>query len=383
MEMTNWYIDAWSIRDGAAFASRRQPKSRDAENTVFIAVPDLEPVPVGRLSTALSATRRCFQAGLWNEDENEAAFESIEQVAELVRRGFLAGGLGPGGAASPTPGFRPRLTGGDDEGGPPQGDGGGAQHFEEAISTSVLQEWHWKEAGDDIHHALENLAQASSLGGDERPALSFAIRSLLSLCYKYAEAITMDWESRVIQNGDAVDTKMLLSWYQALVQLGVWSNEKELSNFVTKYSCPAGMHLTLMWFGYTRFAWPNLADCAPHELLNYAPCPRRESWIEGLTRLSDKVMLPMCVADYFETNHDLPEWAPCVLGAMLLNSASFPSAFLSGEQFRNARLASAFRWVAGEIPHVSLPPEIEQLITNYAWDRFASEMASDLAKTVQ
>ena len=374
MEIAHWYIDAWSIRDGAAFASRRQPQSREAENTVFIAVPDLEPVPVGRLSTALSATRRCFQAGLWNDDDSEVAFESLEQVAELVRRGFLVGGLGPGGAASPTPGFRPRLTGGSDEGGPPRGDGGGAQHYEEAISTAMVQGWHWREAGDDIYRALENLAESSGSGGDEAPALSSTIRSLLSLCYKYAEAITIDWESRAIQNGDPSDTKMLLGWYKALVDLGVWSNEEELWDFVTKYSCPTGMHLISGWFKHRLFYLPNLADCAPQELLTYAPCPRRASWIEGLTRFSDKVMLPMCVADYFETNHDLPEMAPCTLGAMLLNSARFSSTFLTGERFRNARLASALRWVAGEIPHVSLPPEIELLITNYAWDRFANKV---------
>src|SRR5436309_15963831 len=62
-----WRIDSWSVRDGAAFASRREAESMDADSTVFIAVPDLEAVPVGRMSTALSATRRHFQEGLRND----------------------------------------------------------------------------------------------------------------------------------------------------------------------------------------------------------------------------------------------------------------------------------------------------------------------------
>jgi hypothetical protein len=124
MAISKWHIDAWAVRDGAAFASRREFNSREAENTVFIAVPDLEPVPVGRLATALSATRRSFQAGLWNENGVEIAFESLEQIAELVRRAFLASGLGFGGSAAPLPGGERPAPGGSDEGSAPMESGG-------------------------------------------------------------------------------------------------------------------------------------------------------------------------------------------------------------------------------------------------------------------
>jgi hypothetical protein len=62
----------------------------------ILAVPDLEPVPVGRISTALRATRSGFQEGLRDDAGDEIPFDSVDQIRELCRRGFLGGGLGPG-----------------------------------------------------------------------------------------------------------------------------------------------------------------------------------------------------------------------------------------------------------------------------------------------
>lgn len=91
-----WFVDAWAVRDGRIFASYRPAESIAADSTIFLAVPDLEPVPVGRISTALRATRSGFQEGLRDESGDEIPFESVDQVRELCRRGFLGGGLGPG-----------------------------------------------------------------------------------------------------------------------------------------------------------------------------------------------------------------------------------------------------------------------------------------------
>jgi hypothetical protein len=96
-----WFIDAWAVHDGRVFASRRLPESISADATVFMSVPDLEPVPVGRISTALRATRSGFQEGLRTNDSDlaEIPFENLRQVRDLVRRAFLAAGLGPGSPA--------------------------------------------------------------------------------------------------------------------------------------------------------------------------------------------------------------------------------------------------------------------------------------------
>jgi hypothetical protein len=110
-----WFIDAWAVHDGRVFASRRRPEKISADATVFMSVPDLEPVPVGRISTALRATRSGFQEGLRTNDSElaEIPFENLRQVRDLVRRAFLAAGLGPGspaGLAGPVP--RPDLGSG-------------------------------------------------------------------------------------------------------------------------------------------------------------------------------------------------------------------------------------------------------------------------------
>lgn len=102
----DWYVDAWAVRDGKLFASRRAPGALTADLTIFLSVPDLEPVPVGRISTALRATRSGFQEGLRDDEGAEIPFTGIPQLRELVRRGFLAGGLGPGSpsaVAGPVP----------------------------------------------------------------------------------------------------------------------------------------------------------------------------------------------------------------------------------------------------------------------------------------
>jgi hypothetical protein len=93
-----WFIDAWAVHDGKVFASRRPAESINADATVFMSVPDLEAVPVGRISTALRATRSGFQEGLRTNDDDaaEIPFDDLRQVRDLVRRAYLAAGLGPG-----------------------------------------------------------------------------------------------------------------------------------------------------------------------------------------------------------------------------------------------------------------------------------------------
>ncbi|MGZ4676447.1 MAG: hypothetical protein ACXV8Y_07955, partial [Acidimicrobiia bacterium] len=83
-----WYIDAWAVYDGMAFASFRQPGRVDATNTIFMSVPDLEPIPVGRISTALSATNRGFQRGLGDSEGNEIAFGSLAEIRIMVERAY-------------------------------------------------------------------------------------------------------------------------------------------------------------------------------------------------------------------------------------------------------------------------------------------------------
>jgi hypothetical protein len=374
MALDAWCVDAWAVRDGAAFASRREAEAREAENTVFIAVPDLEPVPVGRRSTALSATRRNFQTGLRNLDGTEIAFESLEQIAELVRRGFLAAGLGPGGSAVPTPGGRPPPEGdGEKRETPDRPQGGGAEHYERMIERTETHDREWHRGPDPVAKSLERVANAAASPWRTESRDSELIAPLLTLITAYADSITIDWEWRVEQRPDPFDMKMLVDWYEALCAIGVWMGGQEMHSFLSEHPCHVGRRL----WDFRGPPWPGpwlseVAGLPRQHLLAYAPCPRRSrriEWVPGLRRLADKVTLPMCIGTYFDGNRHLPELAPSILGAILLTSGGFPSAVVTRTQFAESRLATALRWLAREVPALALPGDAEYLVDDYAWSR--------------
>src|SRR5262245_13980117 len=145
-----WYLDSWAVLDGLAFASERTADSIDASTTVFLSVPDLEPIPIGRISSALRAQRAGFQDGFRDDEGNEIGFETLEQVREIVRRAYLGGGLG----GVPVP-----------EGGRP---------VDPLLVEPFVEptEWHGPSGGDYYEEALERLGTDPKLARDYR-ALRF------------------------------------------------------------------------------------------------------------------------------------------------------------------------------------------------------------------
>lgn len=107
-----WRIDAWNVIDGLAFASLRRPLNEDefrqsVSQTVYIAPPYFQPETIANLSTALGATRGIFfQEGLFLDNGQEAAFESLNLVCETVRRAYIGGSgwdLNPDSNPEPPP----------------------------------------------------------------------------------------------------------------------------------------------------------------------------------------------------------------------------------------------------------------------------------------
>ncbi len=117
-----WFVDAWAVEDGRAFASYREAEStatvgRPAtgdheERTVYLEAPFFHADPVAHPAIARRAARSGFQDGLVDDSGAEIGFDSVEQIRDLVRRGYLAGGLGPQGGPQGAGPAQPTAGGG-------------------------------------------------------------------------------------------------------------------------------------------------------------------------------------------------------------------------------------------------------------------------------
>lgn len=115
-----WYIDAIDPRGGRAIAAQRSSDlvkgSRLEENAAvaFIGPPLFEPETLGSRSVGLSMSRLGHsQLGLFVEGE-EVPFDSLETVAEFVRRTYVRGSGGDGGGESGVPPLPVAPDRGDD-----------------------------------------------------------------------------------------------------------------------------------------------------------------------------------------------------------------------------------------------------------------------------
>lgn len=366
-----WYVDAWSVRDGAIFVTRRNSgdEFENGSNTVFMCIPDLEPISVGRRSTALSATRRHSQDGLTDLDTGEEiAFADLEQVKDLVRRGYLAGGLGPDGPTDPDPEPRPVNDGGDD------GDSSrGAEYYEDQVvaladkgqdthshTTFLGKDPAWTDGEDPARdlHALAELTRADPNNADTS--------ALASLVAAYARAVMIDWRRRVWESHDTDDLRMLKDWSFVQFVTGV-DGYPSWDDF--EPHC-------IGRFGRILRPWVapevNLAS-----LVYAAPCPLRPTWDPRLRRLRDKVAWPMVDASYFRENNELPELAPAVVGALTMTALQIPITILDDQrperEHLRIRLAFALDWLADQLPaRVHMPEAADRALAKYAVDRLIS-----------
>ena len=127
-----WFIDAWAVLDGYAFASLRHPRSIKAEVVFFVAPPYFEPEPVASLATALAATRGHFQEGFRDAEGAEIEFATLDQVIETIRRGYRAGGLDLDGGGATVGPLAPPLE--------PAG-GAGFIHPSELVDDEMRKIW--------------------------------------------------------------------------------------------------------------------------------------------------------------------------------------------------------------------------------------------------
>lgn len=347
-----WHIDAWSVRDGMAFASFRPPgQVLKAQRTVFIGAPSLEVVPLGSVSPALWATRANFQAGLWSLTKNgaegesvEIGFDTLEQVRELVRRGYLAGGMGPG---APEGEPQPRVEGPD---GPTDAGQRLEATYERLLASGYNRTVSWANPSsrDELFKWLASPVV--------RPKVREAIQAL-------SAAVMTLWARQLAMTNFPLrgqEDFACMTW--AITSLGLWPDR------MTAFSALVDLSPGLL--SYPNFfemfhSWRYVRDwgtVTSHDLVFRAPYPRLSSGARGATRLSDKLLQFVLITDTPSPTLRLTDLVPAILAALLITATSPLSSWIGRDEDFAERLGIALNWLSAQMPQLSLPRQAEEAI---------------------
>jgi hypothetical protein len=368
---SKWHIDSWAVYDGIAFASLRAPNSIKTGATVFLSVPDLEPIPVGRISTALRAQRNCFQDRFCDGQGNEFSFETLSQVQETIRRGYLSGGLssnpGAGGElpAEPLPGgaSAPRMQF-------PQKSG--EAHFREKLK------------GRNGGHQQNEIQLEFSLLSDPEKRKSYfetlnknSTTALYSYLQAFGEATLLDFLD--FHRSDFADPQVrnaLEHWIQTLYLAGLWQDTYALLGFLEFIGLSGvipGLLPIHIYHQLPHFAlelgslW--FPEFAPRKNLIFEiPCPHCGDWNKQIKWLHQSVLLPIVDRNYFATSRDLLEFIPLLFCALVTavgpSLRAKPSLFQVGD--RQRLMGRALSWINSELPSITLPEGVDEAITTFA-----------------
>jgi hypothetical protein len=344
-----WFFDSWAVLDGLAFASLRDPDSTGAADTVFLSVPDLEPVPVGRISTALRAQRSGFQDGFRSEEGIEYQFDDLDQIREVIRRGYLAGGLGP--VPAPLEGPPPNPFRGEPEAPEPEpmpSDGG--RHYDDEVERLSLETPAFDLSGLSDNQYRESLLQDLFR---ESELLQRYLRA-------FSEATVFEYvRARHTEIHHPHPRATLLRWLQMLHGLDLWSFETAQSFEMTwLYD-----HISPLYEPWSSAYWEK-------EVLFRIPCPLREGWEHHIQSLGHKLFLPIVDRSYYTYNNKIPEFIPGLLGAMITVLTPDLAVSRRFRQFDLRRLIGrACEWLNGQLPRVPLSPAVEEELSRFAWNR--------------
>jgi hypothetical protein len=359
-----WYIDSWAVFDGLAFASERPPDSIDARATVFLSVPDLEPIPIGRISTALRAQRSSFQDGFRDDEGEEIGFETLEQVREAVRRAYFGGGLAPTPVGEPGP-IDPLLR--EPDAAPPDLD--------------VPDAGAWYDEVARVHDGDRPGIDCRELQDAGRRRRVFetlhaprGVRLLHPLLRAFGEATVLELV-RVAQRILPHPRVRLFCthWLRALWRLGLWPDDAEHWRFLERARLAAILH-DLGWVPGSRAVAEresfNTASLR-RDLLFHVPCPLRPDWSPHIQTLSHKLLLPLCVRGYFRENRALPELVPLLLCALVVvNDRAVPATALRWRDADHQRLlGQALSWLLDELPALELPAVVERHLERFAFEQ--------------
>lgn len=309
MEMRNsglaWFVDAWAVHDGRIFVSHRRPETEgsrigSATTTVFMSVPDLQAVPVGRISTALRATRSGFQDGFRDAQGDEIPFVSLGQIRTLVQQAYLAAGLGPeapGVAAAPFD-----VPGPDGESGAAALVLDRAMFLDEEAWDFTAHGWH-KQPPRLIDEAVRALALASLL----------AWEPILDAGSPEAVRAFLGWHSTLIRTGavtayPAHSTSTRPWWTTGLE--GLMAVASDYGAYAVVHAC-SDMVEQLREMGQPE-AWREVGSWSRSHLA-LVPMPRLPRGNRGTRRLVEMSILPQIDRRFWAERLTALDIAPLVL----------------------------------------------------------------------
>jgi len=342
-----WFIDAWAVHDGKVFASRRPPESIAADATVFMSVPDLEAVPVGRISTALRATRGGFQEGLRANDNDlaEIPFKDLRQVRDLVRRAYLAAGLGPGSPGA-IAGPLPR---------PAEGPGPGSAFLRQE-SSGPQESWAWVDLSE----------------ADPPPDLDQAVNTV-------AQATILEWD-RHLGTLEPDEIRGLVGWLGALSRAGIIPPGARdpagapfpisLLDLAHQYDAHH-LHVALQliqdaWVsGFAFEIGDRISGYWSRSHLAAVPLPTAPDWPHEVRRLADMSLVPMIDRRFWESPHSVTslDVAPLVLCHAIRQPAR--SGRLPGERSAAQAAYDRARPSMAWFQEIELPPEAESVLADF------------------
>jgi len=327
--------------------------------------PTWNPFPSVECRRLSGLSARPFQEGFRDEAENEYAFDTLDQVREVVRRAYLGGGIGP----APVEPRRPNPFLIEPEGAPlaplrdePSPSGG--KHYDEAL----------KKLGTDQALSVD---YSSLQFPAKRPVfLQDLFKKAASQFYPYLRAFG---EGTVLDFAKAFGHQMhlpevrerLVWWLRLLLAVGLWENANDYHSLLEQ----AGIVRLI-----DHLRWPWLAWDVSHlenmrlDIFFQIPCPLRANWDHLIQTVGHKLFLALVDRYYFETNKDLPQFIPSLFCGLLV--VVNPTLSVSGlaqirPNDRRRLIGRALHWLTAEMPRVELPQKVEQELSRFVWKRLA------------
>jgi hypothetical protein len=354
----SWFIESWHPFAGHAFAVHRNPIPpggpeawSHADLTFMVMPPDFSPVPCPSEATAMLATRGPFQHQFLQSNGDQFAFDALAQLIELVRRVYLAGGMGqPPQLDLPPPPPPPKT--------PLTSNWTQVAAALDQRDRSATLAVHLAPAGRPDRSTIDLLAHAieASIQAHDHELLELTLSTLSSLA---------NW--RRAGTGATVEDER--SWAVLVAEMNPWGSWREAADRIAA-SLSSPPHSVP---GAGPVCWPfgavdGVADALFGGLLWKipAPAPAANSLAARAraTFLGDHLSLAMADPRYRQdlswTVHALPLFA-CALALAAARSRDFRSGQIE-KGFLSVRRAAA-SWLAEHLPSATLPvPGAEQVI---------------------